>query len=195
MAATRAEVATLAVYLLGGGTRAVDTEDIAVRCHGLAPEMFSWRKYPEQINLELVRVSLSDAKKPKSGALLAGAGREGWRLTSKGLAWVGARGSEILDKGVVRIPAGERRVGSVDTVRAKREYERVIGSRAWVSWRRSGYIGLRHAQEFFRADGYTTREMLDRKLARLLSTFEKDKELRRFIDAAGRVIQTQGRLK
>jgi len=82
------ELTAMAVYLLGGTTRAIDTEDIAKKCHELAPTLFSWQKHKDQINLELVRVSLSDAKKQKNGALLIGSGREGWRLSPKGLDWI-----------------------------------------------------------------------------------------------------------
>src|SRR5438128_1542724 len=82
------QLAAVAVYLLGGAERSIDTEDIAHKCHELAPSMFSWQKYKDQINLELVRVSLSDAKKEKNGRLLSGSGREGWRLSSMGLDWI-----------------------------------------------------------------------------------------------------------
>ena len=51
---SQAEMVTLAVYRLGGAQRAVDTEDVAVEAHKLAPGRFSWRKYPDQINLELI---------------------------------------------------------------------------------------------------------------------------------------------
>src|SRR5438874_12278117 len=80
-------VVTLAVHLLGGAQRAIDTEDIAVEAHRLAPGRFAWKKYPDQINLELVRVYLSDAKKSDKGVLLHGSGRTGWRLTQRGLKW------------------------------------------------------------------------------------------------------------
>jgi hypothetical protein len=60
------EIVTLAVYLLGGGTHHIDTEDIAIRANALAPGRFTWRKYPGQINIENVRTFLSDAKKPKN---------------------------------------------------------------------------------------------------------------------------------
>ena len=40
------------MYLLGGETRRVDTEDIAVKANELAPGRFAWKKYPDQINLE-----------------------------------------------------------------------------------------------------------------------------------------------
>ena len=79
------ELVTLAVYLLGGAERALDTEDIAVRAHELGPGRFSWKKYPDQINLELVRVYLSGAKKATHSTLISGTGKSGWRLTQNGL--------------------------------------------------------------------------------------------------------------
>lgn len=191
----RWEVATLAVYLLGGGRRSVDTEDIAIRCHDLAPEMFSWRKHADQINLELVRVSLSDAKKTKAGGLLGGSGREGWRLSSKGLAWIAGRGRVILGAGLIQIDVRDRRAGSVDSVRLRREQKRILQSAAWTAWRQSGRVNLPQAREFFRLDGYATSEMVDRKVARLLSVFEHDRELRQFIEAAGAAVRLQGRVK
>ena len=37
------ELVTLAVYLLGGDQHAVDTEDVAIKAHELAPGRFSWQ--------------------------------------------------------------------------------------------------------------------------------------------------------
>jgi len=48
------EIVTIAVFLLGGESHAVDTEDIAVKANEIAPGRFSWRKYPDQINIETV---------------------------------------------------------------------------------------------------------------------------------------------
>ena len=56
------EIVTLAVYLLGGDTQYVDTEDAAVKANELAPGRFTWRKYRDQINIENVRTFLSDAE-------------------------------------------------------------------------------------------------------------------------------------
>src|SRR5512139_1564750 len=81
------EIVTLAVYLLGGDSEYADTEDIAVKVNDLARGRFTWRKYPDQINIENIRAFLSDAKKPKNGAYLLGSGKEGWLLTEKGLAF------------------------------------------------------------------------------------------------------------
>lgn len=67
------EIVTLAVYLLGGDTQRIDVEDVAVKANDLAPQRFTWRKYPNQINLEAVRKRLWDARKSKKGGYLAGA--------------------------------------------------------------------------------------------------------------------------
>jgi hypothetical protein len=80
------EIVTIAVYLLGGDTQRIETEDVAVKSNELAPGRFTWRKYPDQINIENVRTFLSDAKKPKNGSFLLGAGKDGWILTEAGLA-------------------------------------------------------------------------------------------------------------
>ena len=52
------KIVVLAAYLAGGAQRLVDTEDIAIKANDLAPGRFSWRKYPDQINIESVRKRL-----------------------------------------------------------------------------------------------------------------------------------------
>src|SRR5438132_13427511 len=78
------ELVTLALYRLGGAQRAIDTEDVAMEAHRIGPGWFSWKKYLDQINLELVRINLVHAKE---NGLAIGLGRTGWRLTQKGLKW------------------------------------------------------------------------------------------------------------
>ena len=71
------EIVTIAVYLLGGDSKYVDTEDIAIKTNELAPGRFTWRKYPEQINIDNVRKRLSDAKNVKKGGFLLGSFKKG----------------------------------------------------------------------------------------------------------------------
>src|SRR6266516_3169361 len=82
------EVVTLAVFILGGDQRPVDTEDVAKKANEIAPGRFTWRKYKDQINLEVVRVYLSDAKKKGKGEYLIGSGNSGWSLSEAGLVFV-----------------------------------------------------------------------------------------------------------
>src|SRR5262245_62192941 len=160
------DIVVLAVQLLGGHRKAVDTEDIAVKCHELAPGMFSWSKYPEQINLEIVRVVLSNAKKRLYGQLLSGSGREGWRLSPRGIDWIASNGNELLSEGPVQIDRDRLNAGSVDAVRKRRERMRILSSAAWKSWTEQNAISLRDAQNLFRIDEYATSKMLNNKVVR-----------------------------
>ncbi|MGH9970337.1 MAG: hypothetical protein ACREBG_21450 [Pyrinomonadaceae bacterium] len=85
------EIVTLVVFLLGGEARYVETEDIAIKANELAPGRFTWRKYPQQINIENVRAFLSDAKKVKNGGLVNGSGSKGWMLTERGCEFADSR--------------------------------------------------------------------------------------------------------
>lgn len=182
------EVAALAVYLLGGADRSIDTEDAAIKCHELAPSLFSWRKYKQQINLELVRVSLSDAKKTKNRALLTGSGRDGWRLTSSGLDWVRRTGKKLLRAPGQEIKHGVSKAGSIATVRQQRERVRILGSEAWTQWTTTGSLSDKQARSIFRIDEYTTTKMLDIKVARLRALFEEDKDIGPFLQRASHLL-------
>lgn len=97
------EIAVYAVHLLGGESRRVPTEEVAVKCFALAPDSFSWVKYPQYPDKDVVRFGLVDARKAKNGVLLqgrAGRGRgqvqrtkvgpavDGWMLTQAGVRWI-----------------------------------------------------------------------------------------------------------
>lgn len=97
------ELVLYALYLIGGDTNRVHTEDIAVKCHELFPDSFSWVRYPALADKDIVRIALADARKAKNGSLVEGrTGRrnrqrpdDGWRLTEAGLAWVMQRAGEF----------------------------------------------------------------------------------------------------
>lgn len=185
------EMSLLAVYVLGGDSKSLDTEDIAIKCHELAPGLFSWRKYPEQINLELVRVALSDAKKSQNGELLRGSGREGWRLSAKGLEWANTQGKKLL-KGKFQPSTKARTAGSIDAVRKTREKDRVISSPAWKSWNGGGSISESDAQALFRIDEYSTPKMLEIKIVRMQALFDEEERISNFLKEASKLILQTG---
>ena len=84
------QLATIVVALLGGDIEYVDREDIAIKLDEIAPGRFSWRKYPDRIDLVIVVSALRDAKKAKNGELLVGSNAQGWMLSPTGLKWVKA---------------------------------------------------------------------------------------------------------
>lgn len=168
------EVVTLAVYLLGGASQPVHTEDVAVRANQLAPGRFTWRKYPDQINLELVRVYLSDAKKVQKGSLLVGSGSGGWLLSVNGLAF--ARKNlpriEAADTSRDNLGVRERR-----WIRAERA--RILADPTTEKWRSdgAGAITPQEAEALFRVDEYVRGTARSRKVTRILNTYGDDPEL------------------
>jgi hypothetical protein len=175
------ELVVMAVFLLGGDKKFVDTEDVAVRASKIAPKAFAWRKYPDQINLELVRAVLSDAKKKQSGGLLHGTGTKGWRLSDAGVIWAEGKGRALLNKGQVDTPAWP---GSSDTRRTDRELQRVKVSEAWAQWVAEGRVDPNAAKLLLRIDDYATPEMRDQKIARMRSAITANEEAVRFLEAA-----------
>jgi len=186
--AGRVDVVVLAVHLLGGASRSVDTEDVAMMTRDLAPGMFAWRKFPDQVNLELVRVALSDAKKQKNGGLLSGAGREGWTLTHAGLNWVSERGKPLLDQGFVSDPA-RRSAGSVDVVRKDRQMQRLKSSDAWRKWLEGTSPSVADVRWVFRIDSLASPAQCQRQILRLSALFSDDREVSEFLDYARRLIE------
>lgn len=85
------EIVTLAVSLLGGESTFVDTEDAPIKANEIAPQGFTWRKYPEQINIWTITAFLWDAKKSKNGTYLSGSSKEGGMLTENGLSFARKR--------------------------------------------------------------------------------------------------------
>jgi hypothetical protein len=97
------ELAVYALYLAGGLSKPVHTEDVALKCFELAPDAFSWVRHPRIPDKDIVRVALTDARKTKAGGLVSGrSGRaprrgpssmrpslsDGWMLTNTGAAWI-----------------------------------------------------------------------------------------------------------
>lgn len=120
------EIVTLAVFLLGGDSRCIDTEDIAVKANEIAPGRFTWRKYPDQINIEHVRTFLSDAKKAKNGVYLSGSGTDGWILTREGLLFARSRVRELGTANLRR-----NRLSSKDKQWLRTERTRLLASDAY----------------------------------------------------------------
>lgn len=182
-------IVTLAVFTVGGGTFLVDTEDAAVAAHRIAPERFAWRKYPEQVNLELVRVCLSDAKKPGK-ELLNGSGTKGWSLTPKGLEWARLNESR-LSVGVTPRERGHARGQAPTERRWRAERSRLLALESWRLWQSGTHrLSTVGAREVFRIDSYADDQVRNLKITRLLALFADDIDLRPFLEAAATAVQS-----
>ena len=59
------EMVLYALYILGGATKKCHTEDIAFKCFQLWPTVFSWTKYSQYPDKEIVRFGLTDSRTPR----------------------------------------------------------------------------------------------------------------------------------
>ena len=185
-------VVTFALFLAGGDQRAVDTEDVAIKANRLAPGRFSWRKYPEQINLELVRVYLSDAKKPEKGAWLVGSGISGWSLTPKGLSWAKRNSKRLLGKDLRR-QRSQSKSGSLDENRWRRERARLLSTAGWKRWSSGdSAVTPREASEVFRIDSYAMGTMLAAKITRMKALFDDDPAIGPFLTRMAQLLSMEG---
>jgi hypothetical protein len=180
----------MAVYLLGGDQRPIDTEDVAVKANELGPGRFTWSKYPDQINLELIRVFLSNAKKGPT-ALLSGTGRTGWTLTRAGVGWAHQNASSVVGKEVSK-HREEMVAGSIDQGRLRRERSRVLETAGWARWAQGERdLTVREAREVFRIDLYAVGRMRELKVARLRASLGSDYELGPFVTAMAELINQE----
>lgn len=81
------QIATLALYELGGAKQRYDSEDIAVQCHKLSPARFGWKKHRHLPRLDAAAEALNDARRERNGSLIAGSPTEFWTLTAAGAVW------------------------------------------------------------------------------------------------------------
>lgn len=80
------QLIVMALFEMGGMVHAVDTEDLAMNVANLDPQRFRWKKYPEQINLEAVRLAVKNLLSDRP-QLVTGSMRNGWMLTPMGIEW------------------------------------------------------------------------------------------------------------
>ncbi len=180
------EIVVVAVFLLGGDARHVDTEDIAVKANEIAPGRFVWRKYSDQINIETVRKRLWDAMREDKGAFLIGSEKEGWMLTERGLVFARSCASILrtVDLSGTRLPPGEERW-------RKRQHDRLAASDAFHKFV-SGDLALitkRDLEAFFMLDDYVQGQNRRNQVLRIVRSFGSDATLGPAVQFLANILQ------
>jgi len=177
----------IAAYLLGADSKRIDTEDIAVKAHELAPGTFTWKKYKTQIDRELIYKHLWDmTKAEKEGELVVGAKNDGWMLTLAGTNF--ARKAVAKLKGVspaVKKKKEEPWVG--------RERVRMVNELAYAKFAEGhkAEITLADAEKFFRLDDYVMGEARERKVRQAENAFNDDPDLGPVLVIAGALVRSK----
>lgn len=139
---TSQRLAAVALLQLDGATHAVDTEDLAMKMAALAPDRFRWKKYPDQINIDQVRFTVT-ALLRSDPPVATGGVRYGWMLTAAGIAWT------LETPGVAPEPVHEALTRHAALLRQ---------TEAWEKFARvtPEEITVYDARRFLRVDEYTS---------------------------------------
>lgn len=180
------QIAVLAAYLAGASKEAADTEDVAVKAAELAPGRFSWRKYPEQINIETIRKRLWDAASDKMGRLLTGSERDGWLLTEAGLKFCQEHSGELSKTG-----DGAIRMSQKEQAWATRERVRMQAEAAYRKWQDGNIEEIQpvEAERFFRIDDYIVGELRRSRIKRARDIFASDQTMSDAIDEIAKKVR------
>lgn len=183
---THKKLVVLATFLAGGDSGYADTEDIAVAAAKLAPGRFSWRKYPDQIDIDAVRRRLVDVARPEFGGHITGSERQGWLLTEAGLAFVRAHEGHLHGsmEAHVKLSRGEQ-------TWLTRERSRMLGEVAFQKWQEQGIgaVAANEAERFFRIDDYVVGKARTARIERARDAFRIDPELGPAIEAISSLVR------
>lgn len=181
---TRPGAATIALFQLGGDRAKVDTEDVAIEAGGLAPGLFSWVKYPERIDKELVRRALGDARLKKKWTI--GSHLQGWMLTRDGIVFARQNAERVKQQAQEGPQTRDPELA--------RERVRLLASDAYEHAQRDGVAAVtdEEADAFFRLIAYIRGQARQRKIARLENAFRDDAELGPTIVALAARARTRG---
>lgn len=174
MSFSNTEIVTIALYLLGGDTKSIDTEHIAIKADEISPGRFRWKIYEEQINLASVNKRLWDAKKDKYGAFVTGSEKSGWLLTKTGVEFAKENVNQVVSK-----KSSENRLSNQEKKWRKNEFNRLVSEPAYIEFKKGNFdkITDRETESFFRLNEYIIGKNRDEKIQRIINAFGDDPEL------------------
>jgi hypothetical protein len=166
---SNSEIVVIAAFRAGAAGLQADTKDIAVKANEISPGRFTWKKYPDQINIDTVRKRLWDARKRGH---LVGSERDGWLLTEMGTTFARQYRRSLGAEKTTRLSLNERKWRRMEKVR-------LLTTAAHLKFRSGemSSITAREAQGFFRIDAYVSKSAMENKILRLLNTFSNDREI------------------
>ena len=181
---TKKDVAVLALAELGGATTVVDTEDAAIAAHAIDPNAFGWKKDPDRVDLDLVRMTLrheGEARDPR----IEGSIQNGWHLTPRGVSWIEANASLRHGTSISVAPtSAATQRWRAETRGVGAAINRVRTSDAFRLWLQNEEFTPRQAAGVFRIDEYTPAKDRTRKTAQLQELTRGDEEIEAFMKHA-----------
>jgi hypothetical protein len=164
---TSQRLAAVALLQLDGAMRAVDTEDLAMKMAALAPDRFRWKKYPEQINIDQIRYTVT-ALLRTDPPFASGGVRYGWMLTAAGITWA------LQTPGIAPEPVHEALAQHAALLRQ---------TKAWEKFSRMALqeVTIYDARHFLRVDEYTSIRRRRERIQAVCNIAARDADLRALV--------------
>lgn len=170
---------------LGGKTARIDTETLAIECYQRYPSKFGLVKFPQYPDVDSVRVTLSDLKKPKYGSMVRGNKDRGWILTQEGNKWYETNKERVNSNIEQRHPLERRlpqgRKLSRDEI-SKTIMNRLRKSRAYQKWKNRTEISIYDFFDAMKVDQYMDEGKYQNVLANTLQAAQGNGDLADFLE-------------
>lgn len=168
------DIVTIALYILGNGTKSFDKEEIATKADEIAPIRFRWKTNPNMISDGLVWDALSNAR--KKGYVLENTAK--YLLTEEGIKFAQENIHKIKNYDQTR---------SRYSKKDKEVYEntkiRILNSSAYSKAIKNKLeeVNANEFQSFFRINEYMDNKQIKEKIHKLKNMFTDDKDLKNII--------------
>ena len=170
---------------LGGKVVKIDTESLAVECFNRYPSKFGLVRFPEYPDVDAVRVTLTDLKKPKYGSMVRGNKERGWTLTRSGAEWYEENRDRIGLNIAERHPLERRLPRGQNITREKISKTitmRLLGSSAYRKYKNNEEISIYDFFDAMRVDQYLKEERYQEVLRNTLQAVGHSTDLTEFVE-------------
>ena len=165
------ETILITIQSLGGMQKALNTEDIAQKANKVSPNSFTWKKYKDQIDLSLIKVSLYQAKKKQ---LISGSEKNGWMLDTKGL--------DLIGKSKNKKKSFKLRSLKDDIQKQEKEISRITNSKIYQQYIIKKFKpSLRQMEEIFRVNLYIADTKRKSILNKIVNLCRSNEEIYKFL--------------
>lgn len=165
------DIVTIALFILGNGTKSFDKEEIATKADEIAPIRFRWKTNPNMVSDGLVWDALSNAR--KKGYVLENTTK--YLLTVEGVKFAQENIHKIKNYDQTRT-----RFNKKDKEVYENTKDRILRSSAYLKAKENklSEIASNEFQNFFRINEYMDKKQIKEKIHKLKNMFINDKDLK-----------------
>ena len=172
------------MFSIGGLQKNLDTEDIALKAFKISPQSFSWKKYRDYIDLNIVKVNLYLAKKK---FFISGNEKDGWMLTDKGLDIINASKNKSQN-------GFKLRTLKKDKIEQNKEISRILDSTIYINYSEfKTKPSYRQMEEIFNVDSYVIGERRKQRIKKVINLCKNNLEIYKFLKKNKQILTKQKR--